>query len=131
MKKLITLIAALFTLSSFAADFTPDHFEGIWSGASRSEDIPEYCKIVGDRIESEGEVSLKLSFEYKGDKLVSFNAPSKELKSQLTKQGSFVILKNKNEHVQVNISGFKILNFTYQKADDSGKIVRMFTCSNR
>lgn len=131
MKKLITLIAALFAFSSFAADFTPDHFEGIWSGSSRSEDIPEYCKIVGDRIESEGKITFKLSFEYKGDKLVSFTESSRDLKSQLTKQGSFVILKNSNEHVQVNISGFKILNFTYQKIDGVGKIVRMFTCSNR
>ncbi len=131
MSKMFVLIAALFSINSFAADFTPDHFEGIWSGSSRSEDIPEYCKVIGERSENDGAVTFKIGLEYNGDKLTSFNISSRELKSQLTKQGSFVTLKNSNEHVQINVSGYKILNFTYQKTDKVGKVIRMFTCANR
>jgi len=131
LKNLLIVFALISSFTVSAGDFTVDHFEASWSGSSRSEDIPEYCKFKGDRLNNDGEVSFKLEFEYSGDPLTSFNASAIELTGQLKKQGSFILLKNATEQVQVNVAGYEILNFTYMKIDSKGKVVRQFVCSNR
>lgn len=131
LKKWLVVVSLFASFSGFAAEFTADHFETLWSGSSRSEDIPEYCKFHGLRSNDDGNISFKMNFEYNGDPLVSFYATSGELTEQIVKQGSFVTLKNDNEQIQVNFANYNIVNFSYLKTDASGKIVRQFTCSNR